>query len=298
MWLKDNLVMKDSLRGLLLLAICLNCSAAEVGIKQKNSSSSLTSVASQKADLVESRNEEIEIALLKEQVKQAKDYKESLLSTVYFSLGVVIAIAVLLAGFSWFSNFKLFEKDKKTLFDEFERRAAQYRLELENIFSLRQRDFESNIFLRQDESIASLKTDTRKEIAESVAVTEKLDQRLNKLEVGDSYIKKHIAATTAEMRQIEEHIWDIKKIPTNILITQSQALRAAIEAEDTYHIENVLIRMRDTINDKILGDDARSLPAEIISSIDRGLQRAANFNSVLASEVRELLSKIPVRNPK
>jgi hypothetical protein len=31
------------------------------------------------------------------------------------------------------------------------------------------------------------------------------------------------------MRQVEEHVWEIKKIPTNKLLTQNQSLIAALK---------------------------------------------------------------------
>lgn len=59
-----------------------------------------------------------QVLLLKQQVEATKAYQESLLATVYWALGGVFGIALLLVGFGWFANFKVYERDKRALKSE------------------------------------------------------------------------------------------------------------------------------------------------------------------------------------
>lgn len=50
-----------------------------------------------------------ETALLKQQVQVMRDYHASLLDTVYWALTAVVTVALILAGFSWWSTFSVYE---------------------------------------------------------------------------------------------------------------------------------------------------------------------------------------------
>lgn len=55
---------------------------------------------------------------LKIENRITKDFYDSLLNTIYWSLGTVFGVSALLLGFGWWSNFKLHEKDKRSIIDE------------------------------------------------------------------------------------------------------------------------------------------------------------------------------------
>lgn len=57
-------------------------------------------------------------AALREQLDQMRHSDDRLLATVHWALGVVDFLAVLLAGFSWYTNFRVYERDKNSLKDE------------------------------------------------------------------------------------------------------------------------------------------------------------------------------------
>ncbi|MDC5338480.1 hypothetical protein OHW59_17665, partial [Acinetobacter baumannii] len=58
---------------------------------------------------LEAANTQIEV--LKGQVEVMKSYQDNFLTTVYWSLGAVLGIVVLLIGYNWFTNFKSQEKE-------------------------------------------------------------------------------------------------------------------------------------------------------------------------------------------
>lgn len=58
---------------------------------------------------LEAANTQIEV--LKAQVEVMKSYQDNFLTTVYWSLGGVFSIVILLVGYNWFTNFKNQEKE-------------------------------------------------------------------------------------------------------------------------------------------------------------------------------------------
>jgi hypothetical protein len=59
-----------------------------------------------------------QIELLESQLTAIREYNSSLLQTVYWSLGVVVVLAVALVGFGWFTNFRVYERDKNSIRQE------------------------------------------------------------------------------------------------------------------------------------------------------------------------------------
>jgi hypothetical protein len=61
-----------------------------------------------------------ETAILKAQLQVMQSDDQRLTTSVYWSLGVVGAIALLLVGYSWFTNMRIYERDKAALTQELE----------------------------------------------------------------------------------------------------------------------------------------------------------------------------------
>ena len=53
-----------------------------------------------------------QILQLQTQIQVMEQYQDRLLSTVHWSLGILAGIAALLTSFSWYVNFKLYDRDK------------------------------------------------------------------------------------------------------------------------------------------------------------------------------------------
>ncbi len=54
-------------------------------------------------------------AALKAELELVREYDARMQNTVYWSLGVVVLVTVLLAGFSWYTNFKVYDRDLNNL---------------------------------------------------------------------------------------------------------------------------------------------------------------------------------------
>lgn len=79
---------------------------------------------------LEAANTQIEV--LKAQVEVMKSYQDNFLTTVYWSLGTVLGIVVLLIGLNWFTNFKNQEKEIHSLKIFIENEIREKKHELDN----------------------------------------------------------------------------------------------------------------------------------------------------------------------
>ena len=59
-----------------------------------------------------------EVAALRAQLELMRQYDQRLLNTVYWALGTVVFVALLLSGYSWYANFRVYQRDRANLRDE------------------------------------------------------------------------------------------------------------------------------------------------------------------------------------
>lgn len=191
-----------------------------------------------------SSNSHSEAVLLREQNKLIRDYQGSLLDTVYWALGGIFATAIVLAGFGWLSSFKLYEADKSRLRDELTSKIkelhAQTALNLAQIRTALEHELASQLGTHLDKVRVELTEAKNQLFTDHSDLNNHVDELRTKLEAATqsiAQIHKGLAHTNAELRHVEEHIWDLKNIPGNVLITQTQGLEAAISAGNTHQIK-------------------------------------------------------------
>lgn len=103
------------MRVLLLLAFLLLIGSAQAqGLSQPASAptASATRAAHYDFEVAALRQQN---KLLEVQLASAKDFQGAVLDTIYWALGGVFLALSLVFGFSWFTNFKLYDRDKQAL---------------------------------------------------------------------------------------------------------------------------------------------------------------------------------------
>lgn len=245
-----------------------------------------------------------QLAALHAQVTTMKEYHASLLDTVYWALGVTATIAVLLAGFSWFTNFKLYESDKQKLKEDFaaalkrtdaqvEARLNANQVELVKLFDPRI----DALATKTSTELGALRAEYVAERETLVKTLESIHRLITSLADDDKENRRRLSLLEATARRIEEHIWEIKGLPVNILITQSQGLESAVAANDEDHVRAVIARMKLTLANTLL-PKGEAMPKKILEYIDGCLSTATKIDAIAVSEVRELLRKMKVANDK
>lgn len=242
---------------------------------------------------------ELENKVQAAQLSAVKEYHSSLLDTVYWALGTLATVTALLAGFGWFANFKLYEADKTRLKEELQRMIADVDAQAVARLSSKELDLLQKVDGRLDalsqristdfQSIRTEMSDLAKTFSESKT---NASAQLSELKTSIDDLTKDIRGVESSMRQVEEHIWDLKKIPGNKLITQSQALDAGLKSGQRYLVVSALERMGETIKNEILPNKV-ALSETVFNSMAETLKSAVAIAPIPASAVAELLQSVP-----
>jgi hypothetical protein len=240
----------------------------------------------------------IEMAVLRAQNESIRGFQDSVLGTVFWALGGVFALAILLAGFGWWSNFKLYEADKRKLKEEFEARLADFQTESSTKYASIKSDIERSVDAKNEAFISRLLGEVSS-LRDSIAPAQaQLLQSVVELKDGMGELKeeaetlgKKIAETNADMRQAEELIWEGRGIHGNVLLTQTQGLGAALLAKSDYHVKSVLSRMKDTLTKDANREIA--LTAAVKETVDKTLASASDFDPIAVAELRSLIKRVP-----
>ncbi len=154
---------------------------------------------------------------LENQIKIMKDYNDSILSTVYWSLGICLAIGILLVGYGWFVNFRIYERDKNILKQEIKNYIKIQFLEIQN------------------------------KINEDLKTKEKIieDNLINKIRD----VNRELNIIKYELEGEKAKKW-IPKIYSNALHHYSEMLRIGIDLNNRYYIQETLDNIMEALNSK------------------------------------------------
>lgn len=273
-----------------------------------------------------------EFALLRDQNILIREFQDRILNTVYWALGGVFAMALLLSGVNWWSSFRMYERDKQRLIDDFDAKLKAYesqsrvrdhvgkkrlvdalteKLEAHAVQSADELSSARQEFAAlRNEVVTSLESrlesqldrfshdvlSTRQEIsalrAELVAKFKDLEAPIDGLTRRTEALEKSLAYANAEMRHIEEFVWEIKGVWGNVLITQSQGISDAARAEAPYLIQGALMRMKATC-ERMLRDSI-GLAEGAVEVIQKHLSSAEEISPQEVSEVLEILARVDI----
>ena len=71
---------------------------------------------------------------LRGQLAEMRDYDQRLIATVYWSLGGVFLVVVVIAGFNWFANYRIYERERESLRNELKLQVNALQSEVEQRF--------------------------------------------------------------------------------------------------------------------------------------------------------------------
>ncbi|MUV15631.1 hypothetical protein [Noviluteimonas gilva] len=222
---------------------------------------------------------EKELIALREQNELLRGFQDKLLNTVLWSLGVVVTLTLLLLGFSWFTNKKLYDEDKVALRKEFDEKIEQMQDRVEAALSLKVAENLSVVDAKIQSAVAELRT----RVSQVVAQVDAVDARTARLDI-----------TLYDLKRVEEWMWASRKVPVNLLITQSQALEIANNVGNKLAVGLTLQRIAKTLNEQFLQKDGPALPAFIRDGLLARLSESAKLDEIAANEVISLVGTIKV----
>ena len=220
-----------------------------------------------------------EIRILRAQLSVQREYKEDLLQTVYFTLATVGGVALVLIGYSWYTNFRVIERDRQLLIDEI-----------------------SNNITKQLATARSELNETQRRGAEATSVQIKetiraeITSALTDIERRTSSMSSRLDAIAREQRMLriadqegEARYWELKKVPGNEVDRYLEILRIAASAKADFEISTALTNLIR------LGKQG-ALPywghipdlAQLLASLDpKFSNEVAVFNELLKKASRE-----------
>lgn len=241
-----------------------------------------------------------ELTVLKAQNALIKEHQSDLLSTVHWSLGVTVTLLVLFAGLGWITNFKIFDSQQQKLRADVDEKIDSFNEVLKAALTSHKSDLLVELAKKTDDAGAEIRQEINLAIGKASAPVEKLQARFDEMkDVLDQHAKdaaldaKELIRMNAEVRLIEETVWELKGVWSNVILTQSQALEAATELEDEGYVKLVLRRIKDVLADTVIPEKKVISPYSL-ESLEKNIAVAERTAAVAVNEIRELIAQVAV----
>ena len=217
-----------------------------------------------------------EVKQLKAQLIVVQFYQDKFLSTVYWSLGTLATIAALLVGFSWFANFRIYERDKTALRQELHSAVED---ELRNLRRLVENHLDE-----------SKKTLTDQITRQSQATVEPLK---NKIIANEKALSRGLAELELELREIEHVKWRKNEIYSNALRVSREMLDISLIIENPYAIAEALDRVQGDLGAMLKTDHSGPIPdADDVRNIVKTLDKVGAEHLILIASIKDMLAKV------
>lgn len=271
-------------------------STSESLVATSETSKSTSSISSR--DLESGKRElaaETELKILKEKNALIADFQGSLISIVIWSLSAVVSVVILLVGASLFTNFKLHEKDVQRIQIDYDAKIKIFRSEMEASLAKAGQEMANAQEARSQQDLNRMLDQAAQVRSQFEAVRlsleEKFDQLLSgtmKFEAKVDSVEKTQIALRAELRKAETRIWEIKKIPENVLISSLQGLDAALVSGEKWRIEDFVKQIKHVIKSDFIELRA-DLDEELQKFIENRLTKLESEYPEHANEIRQLI---------
>jgi hypothetical protein len=243
------------LNMLAVAACCVLSMAFSANAQTPNSSPTPTPFA-------QGSNNEKQVAVLEAQLEIMRNYDERLISTVYWALGGMITVVIVIVGVGWYTNFRIYERDKSAIRQE--------------LLSLLREDIRSTIEASSAKTRAELES----------AVTSRAAESENKI----AKLQKELNHARYKLLQIEADKHESESVYRNVLRTYVEMIRVAQELEYDFYVsrcvENVVRVLKVFANANYSGS---SLTGDLASDVTKMTDSLTNEYSADADTIRALL---------
>ena len=184
---------------------------------------------------------QVELATAKAELEVTRRFQDQLLSTVFWSLGALAAVAALLVGYSWWNNSRNYDRDKKT----FER-------EIHTIIAEAVKKLTDEQMIAIQSRIGTLKDSLTEQVLASeaaFALSTEAKLKKHKEETAESLSLLKTSLSTAQRELDEIHLTnqllkreeDVSRgILRNVLQQSVTALEMAVKLGDQMQVGDIL----------------------------------------------------------
>jgi|GEM_PF-6641681 len=268
-----------------------------------------------------------EVKQLKAQQKVIQSYQDNFLSTVYWSLGTVSTIVLILIGFSWFANLRNYERDKNALREELknvtDNELAKLNLRLQGHVNDTNCMFQDNVqkleqlvekhFLDSNNMIqkaiienkaliesrfSAMYEKIKKEIM--LDVKKNLELISDTIKINEEKFNRYKNELRFDIYGIEYNLTEIKynewmraKVYPNALRYINKMLDIALNKEQNFFVSRCLDNIQSLLYIMLKDDYKGTIPdGELIREMNVSLDRAKVNNALLVESIKSQLSEI------
>lgn len=219
-----------------------------------------------------------------EENRLLKSFQSDLLSTVYWSLTTVFGVLLLIAGFNWYANFRMHERDRQSIRDEVEGMVSKAESELiERMSNLRtevSEDFEARV-----NSHVALFADTyvSKDAFTTYAGAER---EAHELQATSSVLNK------VSIDRVAAWMWEQKGVPVNALTTVASSIEDSVQRNIPFMVQ-FLLEDLDKILTDYFTDGTNGLSDSTRSAVMTQLDKAKELDAVKVEELKSRIELIP-----
>ncbi|ELB2157619.1 hypothetical protein QNZ88_004513 [Vibrio parahaemolyticus] len=230
-------------------------------------------LASESASDLSIANEQI--ALLEQQVTIMKEYQDSLLSTIHWTLGSVITVGIFLIGYNWFSNFKAYERDKESL-----------KVELKSTIDVELEHSKSEVH----KIVNDLKGTLQELVDDKITpLSRNLDIKLNSRY---NSLNNDILRLSIYRHQQERLNWNEREVYVNALRSSLSILDICMTLNDQWVLAKAIDSLLEDLN-SILKKECSVYPdAELIRNTVAALDKLPPEHALSVSSSKEKISQI------
>ena len=248
---------------------------AQTSIKTQSGTVGATSDAAGEAHSVVEATRQDEIKLLKAELQIVEGYQDKILSTVYWSLGTLAAIAVLLVGFGWFANFRVYERDKKALSQELHTSIVG---ELQRV--------EKTVTDGIETAKSTLPELVKREVQQRVqTIQTKIDSALASMASDISTLKLDVA-------EAEHDRWVRQGVLSNALRVSTQMLQVSKGMDPDWFVSRALDQIQSDLKAILSKPDGVAPDAGDISALTSCLADIGPSHTIAVASINSLLAKV------
>lgn len=218
-------------------------------------------------------SDSIQVILLKNQLSLMKEHQNSLLTSVYWSLGVVLAVGLLLVGYGWYVNSKSIEREKTAL-------KAELNGNIEERFSHIEVQFLRNIQTTVDNSI-ELHLNTISQNIENLSGQAK--QINNNLSFETTQIRIVLSSALAK-RDFDQERYG------GSLVQGIVMLKYALEIKQESTVGDALDYIQKSL-EHLIKSDMRVLDAYLISSFTNVIDQCPASHTLTVELIKQLFQE-------
>jgi hypothetical protein len=209
-----------------------------------------------RTELANVTSDQKQVAVLEAQLETMRQYDQRLLSTVYYALGALGGVVLLVVGLGWYTNFRIYRRDVTDLESSLRGQMNKMGKELESKVEKMERELESKL--------------RRAAIDAGKSAVGSALYDLKKLQLEE--IKR------------EARDWEIKGVDANVLTSYARGLVLANEVFPDYEVPYML----DEIV-RVLGKKKAILTASTIADVNKAVDTVSKEYLGTVERIRGIL---------